>query len=124
MFHEWLIKPTTFNFEAQNAPFEPVRGTGEGGRKGGIAAAERAWQERGGHGVVEHVRHYRMVRFGRNLTQVEGAGGDTVKNRSSCQFVMLPLKKRLNTVHDFTVTWGSLLSFSHLSSSSPHAQRF
>ena len=93
--------PAKRKFRAQNAPFEPARGTGEGGRKGGIAAAERAWQERGGHGVVEHVCRYRMVRFGRNLTQVEGAGGDTVKSRSSCQFVMLYRKKGLNTVQDF-----------------------
>ena len=76
------LGPRKCNLYPQNAPFESVRGTGEGGRKGGIAAAERAWQERGGHGVVEHVRRYRMVRFGRNLTQVEGAGGDTVTNLS------------------------------------------
>ena len=107
--------PAKRKFRAQNAPFEPARGTGAGGRKGGIPAAERAWQERGGHGVVEHVSRYRMVRFGRNLTQVEGAGGHTVKSRSSCQFVMLPLEKRFNTVQDYFAKWGPLLSFSHLS---------
>ena len=108
------LGPTKRNFYLQNAPFESARGTGEGGRKGGIAAAERVWEEQGGYGLVDHVPRYRMVRFGRNLTQVEGAGGDTVKNRSCCQLVKLHRKKRLNTVHDFTVKWGSLLSFSHL----------
>ena len=106
--------PAKRKFRAQNAPFEPARGTGAGGRKGGIPAAERAWQERGGHGVVEHVSRYRMVRFGRNLTQVEGAGGHTVKSRSSCQFVMLPLQKRFNTVQDYFAKWGPLLAFSGL----------
>ena len=79
-----------------------------------MVAAERVWEEQGGYGLVDHVPRYRMVRFGRNLTQVEGAGGDTVKNRSCCQLVKLLRKKRLNTVHDFTAKWGSLLSFSGL----------
>jgi hypothetical protein len=73
------LGPTKRNFYVQNAPFEPERGTGEGGRKGGIAAAERVWEEQGGYVLVDHVPRYRMVRFGRNLTQVEGTGGDTVK---------------------------------------------
>jgi hypothetical protein len=55
---------------------------GEGGRKRGIAAAERVWQQQGGHDLVGHVPRYRMVRFGGHPTQVEGAGGDTVKNLS------------------------------------------
>ena len=79
-----------------------------------MVAVERVWEEQGGYGLVDHVPRYRMVRFGRNLTQVEGAGGDTVKNRSCCQLVKLHRKKRLNTVHDFTAKWGPLLSFSHL----------
>ena len=79
-----------------------------------MVAVERVWEEQGGYGLVDHVPRYRMVRFGRNLTQVEGAGGDTVKNRSCCQLVKLLKKKRLNTVHDFTAKWGPLLSFSHL----------
>ena len=94
------LGPTKRNFYLQNAPFESARGTGEGGRKGGIAAAERVWQEQGGYVLVDHVPHYRMVHFGRNLTQVEGEGGDEVKNRSWCQFVMLLEKKRLNSVQD------------------------
>ena len=47
-----------------------------------MVAVERVWEEQGGYGLVDHVPRYRMIRFGRNLTQVEGAGGDTVKNRS------------------------------------------
>ena len=79
-----------------------------------MVAAERVWEEQGGYGLVDHVPRYRMVRFGRNLTQVEGTGGDTVKNRSWCQFVMLLMKKRLNTVQDFPAKWGTLLTFSGL----------
>ncbi len=74
------LGPGKCNFYRQNAPFESARGTGEGGRKRGIAAAGRTWQEQGGYVLVDHVPRYRMVRFGRHLTQVEGAGGDTVKN--------------------------------------------
>ena len=55
---------------------------GEGGRKRGIAAAGRVWQQQGGYGLVGHVPRYRMVRFGGHPTEVEGAGGDTVKNIS------------------------------------------
>ena len=68
------------NFHGQNAPFESARGTGEGGRKRGIAAAGRVWQQQGEHGLVGHVPRYRMVRFEGHPTQVEGAGRDTVKN--------------------------------------------
>ncbi len=64
-------------------PFDSARGTGEGGRKRGIASAGRVWQQQGGYGLVGHVPRYRMIHFGGYLTQVEGAGGDTVKNLSS-----------------------------------------
>jgi len=74
--------PGKYNFYRKNTVLESTRGTGEGGRKRGIAAAGRAWQQQGGYGLVGHVPRYRMVRFGRHLTQVEGAGGDTVENRS------------------------------------------
>ncbi len=46
---------------------------------------ERYWYdgegvtEQGVYGLVGHVPHNRMVRFGGYPTQVEGAGGDTVK---------------------------------------------
>ncbi len=56
--------------------------TGEGGRKRGIPAAGRVWQQQGGYSLVGHVPRYRMIHFGGYLTQVEGAGGDTVKNLS------------------------------------------
>jgi hypothetical protein len=67
----------------RNAPFESGRGTGEGGRKRGIAGAGRVWQQQGENGIVGHVPRYRMVRFGGHPTQVEGAGRDTVKNLSN-----------------------------------------
>ena len=73
------LGPGKCNFYRQNAAFESARGTGEGGRKQGIAAAGRSWQQEGGYGLVGHVPRYRMVCFGRNLTQVEAAGGDTVE---------------------------------------------
>ena len=75
--------PGKCNFYRQNAPFDSARGTGEGGRKRGIASAGRVWQQQGGYGLVGHVPRYRMIHFGGYLTQVEGAGGDTVKNLSS-----------------------------------------
>ncbi len=40
------------------------------------------WQQQGGYDLVDHVPLYRLVHFGGYLTQVEGAGGDTVKNLS------------------------------------------
>ncbi len=74
--------PGKCNFYRQNAPFDSARGTGEGGRKGGIPAAGRVCQQQGGYDLVGHVPCYRMIHFGGYLTQVEGAGGDTVKNLS------------------------------------------
>ena len=74
------LGPRKCNFHGQNAPFESARGTGEGGRKRGIAAAGRVWQQQGEHGLVDHVPRYRMVRFEGHPRQVEGAGRDTVKN--------------------------------------------
>jgi len=74
------LGPRKCNFHGQNAPFESARGTGEGGRKRGIAAAGRVWQQQGEHGLVGHVPRYRMVRFEGHPWQVEGAGRDTVKN--------------------------------------------
>ena len=76
------LGPRKCNFYPQNAPFESARGTGEGGRKRDKAAAGRVWQEQGWYGLVGHVPRYRMVRFGGHPTEVEGAGGDTVKNLS------------------------------------------
>ena len=74
------LGPRKCNFHRQNAPFESARGTGEGGRKRGIAAVGRVWQQQGEHGLVGHVPRYRMVRFEGHPRQVEGAGRDTVKN--------------------------------------------
>ena len=76
------LGPRKCNFYPQNAPFESARGTGEGGRKRGIAAAGRVWQQQGGYGLVGHVPRCTKVRFGGHPTQVQGAGGDTVKNLS------------------------------------------
>ena len=100
------------NLYRQNAAFESARGTGEGGRKKGIAAVGRAWQQQGGYGLVVHVPRYRMVCFGRNLRQVEGAGVDTVEVARSCQFVTLHRKKGLNRVQDLLAKWGPLKFFS------------
>jgi hypothetical protein len=69
-------------FYRQNTPFESARGTGEGGRKRVIDAAGRVYQQEGGYVLVGHVPRYRMIRFGGHPTQIEGAGGDTVKNLS------------------------------------------
>ena len=76
------LGPRKCNFYPQNAPFEPARGTGEGGRKRDIAAVGRVWQQQGGYGLVGHVPRFRMVRFGGHPSEVEGTGGDTVKNLS------------------------------------------
>ena len=72
--------PGKCNFYRQNAPFDSARGTGEGGRKRGIASAGRVWQQQGGYGLVGHVPRYRMVRFEGHPRQVEGTARDTVKN--------------------------------------------
>ena len=58
------------------------RGTGEGDRKGGMAAAGWAWQQEGGYDLVGHVPCCRMVAFGRILTKLEGDGVETVQNES------------------------------------------
>jgi hypothetical protein len=74
--------PRKCNFYRQNTPFESARGTREGGRKRDITATRRVWQQQGVYDLVDHVPHYRMVRFGGHPSQVEGAGGDTVNNLS------------------------------------------
>jgi hypothetical protein len=76
------LGPRKCNFYRQIAPFESGRGTGEGGRKRVIAGTGRVWQQQGGYDLVGHGPRYRMVRYGGHPTQVEGAGGDKVKNLS------------------------------------------
>jgi hypothetical protein len=82
-------------------PFESARGTEEGGRKWGIAVVRRVWQQEGVYDLVVHVPRYRMVRFWGYPSQVEGAGGDTVKNLSWWHIVILQRAKVLKSVQVF-----------------------
>ena len=70
-----------------------------------------AWQQQGGYDPIGHIPRYRIVGFGRDLTQCEGEGVGTVESQSLCQFVSLYRKKGLNSVKLYSARWGPFCGF-------------
>ena len=93
-------------------PFPHERGAGVGETVGTMTTVGWSWQEQGGYSLVDHVVDYRMVGFGRVLTQCEGAGVDTVL---LWLLVNFHRKNRLNGVDLDSDIWGTFWWFSHLS---------